>query len=213
MKTIQLKDEVVVSDPCYELGTWCAARLKGVKPGTYYVFVKKTDEGSWGVRVANLMVVHEDHVKGILKWEQLPHDIGVDSGQCGIFSLESFRNDDHNIPPTESEFSKKYVKWKESGEKWYVSMCDFTLSDTQWGFYDQGVVSSSGLGDGSYVLFGAKNSDGEIVALSVDYLLGNEISGDDDEEDTHISIDLDYYHGQHLINFLNGRKQKNQAEI
>jgi hypothetical protein len=213
MKTIQLKDEVVVSDPCYELGTWCAAHLKGVKPGTYHVFVKKTNEGSWGVRIANMMVVHEDHLKGVLKWAHLPYDIGVDSGQCGIFSLESFRNDDHDIPLTESEFSKNYVKKEdESGEKWYVSMCDFTLSTTMWGVYDQGVVTSSGLGDGSYVLFGAKNSDGEIVALSVDYLLGEEIGGDDDE-DAHISIDLNYYRGQHLMDFLRRKEEKSRSEI
>ena len=56
----------------------------------------------------------------------------------------------------------------EGGDIWYGHMCDRTLSDTQWGTYDNGVVSSSGFGDGTYNLLVAKHK-GQIVGIAIDF--------------------------------------------
>ena len=32
---IQLGEEVMVSDPCYSIGTWCQIKLSNVLPGFY----------------------------------------------------------------------------------------------------------------------------------------------------------------------------------
>lgn len=188
---IKLNSEVVVSDPCYTIPTWCQAVVDKVKPGMYDTHLKKHDAGDWGVRCSTLLVIHEDHKNDKLKWEDYPATIGVDSGQCGIFSKESYRNDSitEKIGLGDGDISFFDVSpWKEmtesreeeDGEKWYESMCSRTLGEQRWGVYDEGVVSSSGFGDGSYALFVAKKR-GKIVAMCVDFQV---------EDDEYIDFDF-----------------------
>lgn len=174
MKTIELGSEVIVSDPCYEVGTWCQAKISGVSPGKYNVWVETSDKGDdWGIRISKLFAIHSDSKS--VTWERTDFDIGVDSGQCGIFSMDSYRND----------ASAKDVAqaWKDDvqspGQEWYTRMCRLTWGDESWGMYDKGVVSRSGYGDGSYELYLAKNEKNEIVGFMVDYLLDQ----DEDEEE------------------------------
>lgn len=166
MKTINLSDTVMVSDPCYSVPTWCQHKLTGVLPGKYLSTVLKSDERAWGERIGLLVAVHEDYAgHRDLTWRTVKGaNIGVDSGQCGIFSMETYRNDDVFQEPNNFGYS-----CHESGDHWYGHMCDRTLTDEQWGSYDSGVVSSSGIGDGSYRLLVAKK-DGNIVGIGVDYL-------------------------------------------
>jgi hypothetical protein len=170
--TIKLGNEVMVSDPCYEVGTWCQQKLTDVLPGNYYPFVRQTDEtGGWGRRNSTLTVVHEDYVKKNLSWRAYPTEIGVDSGQAGIFSMDTYRKDEVFIGQ-ESEFGKKYgIGWKEDGgESWYAHMVDRTLSEQSWGTYENGVVASSGIGDGGYEMSVAK-ADGKIVGITIDFFM------------------------------------------
>jgi len=181
---IKLGSEVVVSDPCYTIPTWCQAVVDKVKPGMYDTHLKKHDAGDWGERCSMLLVIHEDHKDDILRWEDYPATIGVDSGQCGIFSKETYRNDSitEKIGLGDGDISFFGVSpWKEmtdgrkeeEGEIWYVSMCSRTLGEKSWGVYDSGVVSSSGFGDGSYTLYVAKKR-GKIVAMCVDFQVEEE---------------------------------------
>jgi hypothetical protein len=83
--------------------------------------------------------------------------------------MESYRNDsivDEIITP-DSDF---HIVYDGEGEKWYEKMCKFTLCDNQWGSYNTGVVSSSGIGDGSYKLLVAKHN-GMIVGIAIDFLI------------------------------------------
>jgi len=172
MKSIKLGDEVIVSDPCYELPTWCQAVVKDVLPGNYRVDVVKSDQGGWGVRCSHLIAIHSNYFNKNekFKWEHYPAEIGVDSGQAGIFSKTSYRKDevfDGQTPNFD------YVPWKEDGgEIWYAHMCDRTLGKDQWGTYSEGVVSSSGIGDGGYYLLVAKKNN-KIIGLIINFLLDN----------------------------------------
>jgi hypothetical protein len=179
MTKIKLDSEVVVSDPCYRIPTWCQVLVNDVKPGYYQPFMKKHDAGDWGTRNSMLMVIHEDHQFDDLVWEEHPGDVGVDSGQAGIFSSRTYRNDSHEIPNGEEDFS--LGRSDKSGDQWYEKMCQRTLGETRWGVYDEGVVASSGFGDGSYVLYVAVK-DRKIVALCIDFAV---------EEDE--VIDFDFY--------------------
>lgn len=172
MEKIYLGKEVMVSDPCYRVPTWCQHKLTGVLPGEYLTTVFKSDDtGGWGMRCAALVAVHKDYMEDELSWRTVTTaDIGVDSGQCGIFDMESYRNDsiaDEIVTP-ESTFSLPYDDG--DGDKWYDKMCKFTLSGQQWGSYNTGVVSSSGYGDGSYRLLVAKHK-GQIIGIAIDYLV------------------------------------------
>lgn len=187
MNKIKLNKEVVVSDPCYTIPTWCQATLSNVLPGNYDVHCKSVDLGDWGVRNSMLLVVHEEHSNESLEWDSHPATIGVDSGQCGIFSRESYRNDSHPIEKGPADFS---CSRGESGDDFYDKMGQRTLSSESFGVYDEGVVCSSGIGDGSYMLFTSQDEFGNVIALAVDFL----IEGDDDEEDdTNNFIDFDFY--------------------
>lgn len=174
---IKLGSEVVVSDPCYTIPTWCQAVVNKVKPGVYDTHLKKHDAGDWGERCSMLLVIHEDHKDDTLRWEEHSATIGVDSGQCGIFSKESYRNDlftDRRrkiymgLGDGDISFFKNFKTRKNPGDKWYTHICSRTLGDKSWGVYDSGVVSSSGFGDGSYTLYVAKKR-GKIVAMCVDF--------------------------------------------
>jgi hypothetical protein len=175
MKTIQLGNEVMVSDPCYEVPTWCQHKLTNVLPGEYFTNIIESDEGDWGIRIGALVTIHKDYVNDPLSFRAVSGaDIGVDSGQAGIFSMETYRNDEL-FKEDSSNFYGSYDKVqtsgynKESGDHWYGHMCDRTLGDERWGVYDRGVVSSSGYGDGSYELSVAKHK-GKIVGIAIDYL-------------------------------------------
>lgn len=190
MKEFNLGSEVVVSDPCYVLPTWCQAVITGVLPGKYIPEVGKTDEDDgWGVRISRLSAIHEDFFNkvGLIEWEESPIDIGVDSGQCGIFDKIHYRNDKH------SESYSLPMIWggkngSDNGDLWYERMSSLTLgtesggvSDDDWGVTPDGVVSSSGYGDGVYTLMIGKIED-DIVAFEIIYIGGKDRWEDDGED-------------------------------
>ena len=155
---IELSGTVVVSDPCYDRDVWCMKPGVKVKPGKYRVFVSRQNEGRFGIRIACIMVVHEDYeAADIKKWDVCSGSIGVDSGQCGIF--------DDTIYPMMQDH--------QDFEPFYGECCALTLSEESVGILssDKGVVSSSGYGDGSYTLCTAFQ-DGHTIGLLLDYDLG-----------------------------------------
>jgi hypothetical protein len=168
MKTITLGSDVMVSDPCYDVPTWCQTRLRNVKPGKYHTFHKMVSINGRGERTSSIVVVHEDHIDDYLKWECID-EIGVDSGQAGIFSFETYRNDDVNVNPPEYDFNFHIM---EEGDKWYGDICKFTLSEDSHGVYENGFVSSSGYGDGSYGLYTSTIRD-EVVGIMIDFAVEN----------------------------------------
>ena len=176
MNQITLTENVMVSDPCYSLDTWCQTKLDNVLPGLYNVEVEKSDQGDWGTRVSGITILHESITDdGIsLEWED-HSECGVDSGQCGIFCMTSYRNDEiaEGITTPDSDFVLPYND--SEGDKWYDKMCNFTLSKEQWGLYDTGVVSSSGIGDGLYPMEVMMDKE-KIVGIRITYL------GNSDEE-------------------------------
>lgn len=160
----------MVSDPCYTPDTWCQTKLNNVLPGLYNVEVVRHDEGTgWGVRVSSITVIHEDYTDND-DWEQ-HSECGVDSGQCGIFCMTGYRNDELSksitTPTLDNPFVLPYND--KGGDMWYEKMCHFTLCEPQWGLYDTGVVSSSGIGDGMYPLDVMMDGD-KIVGMRLEYL-------------------------------------------
>jgi len=152
----EFSGKVIISDPCYDRGTRCAQADFPVMPGRYLVFAVHSDEGDMGRRVAALVFCHKGFVLRMYKdeWKEVLSNIGVDSGQCGIF--------DDTI----------YPQSKDSPENnpFYDECCDITLHGDEAGILQsrKGAVSSSGYGDGCYGLR-AVEFEGEFVALLLDY--------------------------------------------
>lgn len=171
---ILLGEQVIVSDPCYEVPTWCQEIIKNVRPGMYDITVDYRESDGWGERVHSLTVLH-NIIKSPI-WEHHCNHIGVDSGQAGVFCMTSYRNDDiaGNLPWLTEKGDPfgdhPFRPVKEDGEKWYVKMCDRTLSTEQgWGVYDTGVVSSSGYGDGQYELL-TSQMDGMVHGFKIIFI-------------------------------------------
>ena len=188
MQTIQLSDQVFVSDPCYDRGTWCQLKLKNVLPGSYVADVE-VDE-TYG-RNSILRITHSNFMAGKASNLQFRHigEAGVDSGQLGIFDFVSYRNDQHPVLPAALHASKdasqewtvgSYHKSDKIGESWYDHICSHTCNtEDSWGTYDSGVVSSSGWGDGVYEVYAAYNDQQQIIALEVTFMAEEHPEGDE----------------------------------
>ena len=117
--TITLGEKVMVSDPCYGLGTWCQGVLDNVLPGVYDCNVEYSDEGDWGIRVSAIEVTHESCRGRFIALECEDFDVGVDSGQAGIFDYEYYAK--YHMDATE----RPHVD-----DDWYDMVCDLTYTHT-----------------------------------------------------------------------------------
>lgn len=163
----------MVSDPCYSVTTWCQKKLTGVLPGDYETFCRHSDDtGGWGRRNSVLMVIHKDHLESDLKWRRTRGVVGVDSGQAGIFTMDTYRNDivAETIETPSGEWTG-FNNRLSDGDGWYDKMCALTINEEDgWGTYSNGVVSRSGYGDGGYDLLVARVNR-KIVAIAIDFLV------------------------------------------
>ncbi len=136
---------VVVSDPCYDGGEHCVP----AKNGRWTAKVEKTDLGSWGNRISKVTVHHEgwSPVGSHLRKKKV--EVGVDSGQMGVFDRSVYGGSDD--------------------EGFYDSCCNATLGQRGFGFVPGGFVSSSGIGDGCYpaVMW---SEGGKVVAVEIEFL-------------------------------------------
>jgi len=167
---------VVLSDPCYEQGTWCQGIVKNVKNGEWFGEAIHLDAGEWGNRVAALLSYHKDYPTTAddvrADGEKLRFTGGVDSGQFGHFDYAGYRNDE-SIAGVE-RLCKDSEHIICADEPWYSICCDRTLAGDSWGVIPLGVVSSSGYGDGSYDTYGIQNGEGEYVAFATFFITDEE---------------------------------------
>ena len=167
METIKLGSKIVVSDPCYELGIWCAGVLENVLPGEYKCNICIKNIVNWGNRVTHLYVVHKDYTINIDDIsEEQEFIVGVDSGTAGIFDYDYYA---------------KYNTHEKTAYNWYkqhITNAFFpSLISSTWKNYvlthDKGFVSQSGYGDGGYNCYVKRNSDGQIIAIMIEYISDN----------------------------------------
>jgi hypothetical protein len=91
-----LGNKVMVSDPCYGTDTWCQGVLENVREGFWDAYIKMSDEGLWGKRVAELVAInldYNDEYAGLTSEdinEPQKFEVGVDSGTAGIFDYDYY---------------------------------------------------------------------------------------------------------------------------
>jgi hypothetical protein len=182
-------NKMVCSDPCYSIPTWCQGVIENVRNGKWEAGIATSDEGSWGERVSHLWVYNIDAViknpsikediERFMGGSTLPYTFGVDSGQFGFFDFDNYRKDSSVEGLPKYDFGGQFPRGDEEGEAWYETCCHLTLGEESWGVIPNGVVSSSGYGDGSYEVRGIKDN-GEYVAFCVEYIGQEEDDEDDD---------------------------------
>ena len=191
---INLSNQIRITDPSYSPTTWCAGTLN-ILPGNYQCFSQKVDTGEWGIRIASIEIRHENFLN-IEPIEKTDIDVGVDSGQCGIFDLAYFLKMNLNTHINKeiydiickityqewTEENKNYIPFensiyykKDNGYFDYIDNTKISKMYYHLASFEAGtlenkcVVSSSGDGDGSYLCYIGKNKNNEIVSVKIDY--------------------------------------------
>ena len=164
--------KVRISDPCYDKDTWCAGTIDNVKKGTWFAETKEID-GRVGFLIAYSAEFRFtwDYYYDTRTLTDI--EVGVDSGQAGIFDEKYFKDDKVFAGRTKED--RKYKEIICGDEIWYSWVCDLTLAEPSAGVLPFGCVSSSGWGDGCYTCSVIKEKD-KVVAIVLDY-------GIDEEED------------------------------
>ncbi len=172
-------NKVRVSDPCYDIDTWCAGVVDDVLEGPYMALADYEGDVMYNTtqdRPRQIVVKHTKYLN-VDADELLPIVVGVDSGLCGLYDDQYFR------------FVKRN---KEYANEWYDSVCDslehslfmldvggeqFSYPEELRDVYDaylidtgrRGIVSSTLHGDGSYRCYVGRNDIGKVVAFRLDY--------------------------------------------
>lgn len=112
--TITLGNRVVVSDPCYSLGTWCQGILENMLPGEYEC-IYNFDENERCV--SEIYIVHsslpkDDLTNTLINCTIAPFEVGVDSGQAGFYDYDYYVS--HHTPKLD--------------EDWYDKVCNLTCN-------------------------------------------------------------------------------------
>jgi hypothetical protein len=163
---IQLSDTVIITDPCYDRNTWCQINDLKIKSGTYMTY--SVYDYKYSI-ISMIGCFHTEKFEDIYDalnhdWIEMKEEIGVDSGQAGIFDdlaypiLKEIGKYEDNLLNTKSE---EY-------DTFYEECCQITSHPFDSGVLNNrmGVVSSSGFGDGGYSAFKVVMND-EIVGLLI----------------------------------------------
>jgi hypothetical protein len=180
MKEFQITSgKIVCSDPCYKTDVWCMGIVDNVENGSWIAIADKKDMGDWGERITSLFIGNKQHLERnpklvdyVFEDEPLNFAGGVDSGQFGFFDFANYRNDESAKDLEKYNFGAGYDI--EDGDKWYRACSNLTLGDESWGTLPNGVVSSSGFGDGSYDVYGYKDAYDKYVAFAVVFIYDEE---------------------------------------
>ena len=171
---IQLGDVVHLSDPCYEVDKDTFHRDFNVQnvpclSGTWKVKVDVMQSENEGTIIKGFSA---SHVHTNYDYMSLPDgysfDVGVDSGQFGIFDSSIYEND--------ADYDRV--------DSFYRACADATLSDARCGVIkDKGFVCSSGYGDGSYLINAYFHENGKLGYISIQFFEFAEFVDEEWDED------------------------------
>ena len=175
---------MVCSDPCYTTDIWCMSTVNNVRKGTWLAHSNIETVGDWGQRNIDLTIHHTDIKINESDWEELPGTFGVDSGQFGFFDRDHYRKAESVKDMPKYDFGGDFLSDNSDrdADVWYHACCKITLDHPEsWGVLPNGVVSSSGFGDGSYDVYGIKDAYGEYAAFRVVFIDMDELDEEEDE--------------------------------
>lgn len=154
--TIELGNEIIVSDPCYARDSYANDILTNVKVGKWDVESYKADDSFDG---HILLVTARGYKLGVMPKQKLFIG-GIDSGQAGVYNIDEYNNDDlvslfkHNNVPNHLDL-----------DEWYGYACHISEDGVPAKLVGNGVTSESGYGDGVYTTYIDTNTKGEIVRI------------------------------------------------
>lgn len=162
---------LMVSDPCYERDVWCMGIIQNVMNGEWDASIEVDKVPDWGERVHRLYATHTAYPADVMgEWSEADFQVGVDSGQAGIFDEALYPQGDTG----------------EYGDldTFYGRACAATHDEKDQnkhgGVIKEGVVSSTGFGDGSYTCRVYRDQNGVCTVVSITFIEDE----DEDEEES-----------------------------
>lgn len=158
---------MIITDPCYNYDP--GQIIEDMTPGKWNAEILVSEEGSWGDRVAELRIVHEDHDVSDYDYDCVSKfEVGVDSGQAGFFDSFMYPRG------TTGEYGDLYT--------FYGKACEMTISEEKAGVFPFGVVSRTGFGDGGYSLWTVKQN-GKVIAAKIVFISDNDYEDEEYDEE------------------------------
>jgi hypothetical protein len=124
--------------------------IEDCRTGQWQSTIERQHFGSWGNRIVRLTVNHVDGGNG--PEETADFEVGVDSGQAGVFDDRFYSGD------------------SDSDDGFYDECCRLTLSKKGAGVLAHGAVSTSGLGDGGYEAYFNRDANGKCYSISIVFI-------------------------------------------
>lgn len=162
-------DEVTITDPCYDKGTWCTFEIK-IKEGNYDCIAWEKEFHDTGflsgkpytfTRIIKCGIYLKDETDytvnsfGSRNERSYVCNVGVDAGLCGFFQNKPNYN-------------------REEWSRFVDEMKDENGNFMRYKIIPEGFFTESGWGDGGYDVYAFKNANNEIIGLEIDF---------DDEDD------------------------------
>lgn len=133
--TITLGSKVMVSDPCYRLGTWCQGVLENVLPGEYncsYNYDENEGRVSF-IHIAHSSLSNDTLDDAVANSETADFEVGVDSGMAGIYDYDYYAS--HHEPELDETWydtvfqATKNIQPNENyrkfmSEDWFLAIID-----------------------------------------------------------------------------------------
>lgn len=163
---LDLKDQIVISDPCYcDFNNPWIKQLK-IVPGEYNCFVDYTEDET---RVSSMWLINKNTSDKNIDEEIA--DVGVDSGTMAIFTLEKYKE----LVKMKKEYKEKFYKYSyDLSARTFIEANECMAS-----VYDNIFVSSTGYGDGDYIVYVKRDKEEHITALKIIFIYEEEC---EDEE-------------------------------
>lgn len=159
--------KVRITDPCYSPGTWCSGQVENVRKGRWKAQIFTKEVAGWGNRVWELEAFAENSNLDFVAYERLKFEVGVDSGQAGIFDSSHYQ--DASVVSSETEIAE-YIK----DDAWYGMCCAASHNEKTGlsaGIIPYGVNSSSGFGDGGYTAYAKYDPlTKEVISLKIVFI-------------------------------------------
>ncbi|MWV47144.1 DUF4241 domain-containing protein [Paenibacillus sp. HJL G12] len=156
--------QLAVADPCYELNTETIIMgvIDNVLNGAWVGQAEKVEVREWGEACSRLTAYHHTVADqdATLEWVKCPFVVRAESEQAGIFDITKYRLPDAGAPENGSH--------RET--EWYYACCDITESGEEAGVMDGGVVSRTGMGNGSYGVYMSTDGQNQVVGVKVVFI-------------------------------------------
>ena len=157
-------NKMIVSDPCYDRGIWCAAEIKDFPNGSYDAFIDTGIAKDWGKRVFRMRILKT----------------GTSLRDCCFKVLDCVPVDCATLGFFDDAYHEQLHSDKRRIEDWYqanvvdafgVKLEDANITD------ERCFMATTGIGDGCYTVLELYDADDVLIGLEAQFL------DDEDEED------------------------------